>query len=39
MHTNEPGCAVKKEVGIGKVSEDRYVSYLTILDSMNDKSY
>ncbi len=39
MHTNEPGCAVKKAVGIGSVSEDRYVSYLTILDTMEDKSY
>ncbi len=39
MHINEPGCAVKKEVGVGKVSEDRYVSYLTILDTMDDKSY
>ncbi len=39
MHTNEPGCAIKKEVGIGKVSDDRYVSYLTILDTMEDKTY
>lgn len=39
MHTNEPGCAVKKEVGIGTVSDDRYVSYLTILDTMEDKHY
>jgi ribosome biogenesis GTPase len=39
MHINEPGCAIKKEVGVGKVSEDRYVSYLTILDTMEDKSY
>lgn len=39
MHINEPGCAVKKEVGVGKVSEDRYVSYLTILDTMEDKNY
>jgi ribosome biogenesis GTPase len=39
MHTNEPGCAIKKEVGIGQVAEDRYVSYLTILDTMDDKSY
>lgn len=39
MHTNEPGCAIKKEVGVGKVSEDRYVSYLTILDTMDNKSY
>lgn len=39
MHTNEPGCAVKAQVGIGTVSEDRYVSYLTILDTMDDKNY
>lgn len=39
MHINEPDCAVKKEVGVGKVSEERYVSYLTILDTMEDKSY
>lgn len=39
MHINEPGCAVKKQVGIGSVSEDRYVSYLTILDTMSDKTY
>lgn len=39
MHTNEPGCAIKKEVGIGQVAEDRYVSYLTILDTMEDKTY
>ncbi len=39
MHINETDCAVKKEVGVGKVSEDRYVSYLTILDTMEDKNY
>lgn len=39
MHTNEPGCAVKAQVGIGSISEDRYVSYLTILDTMDDKTY
>jgi ribosome biogenesis GTPase / thiamine phosphate phosphatase len=39
MHINEPGCAVKKQVGIGSVAEDRYVSYLTILDTMDDKAY
>ncbi len=39
MHTNEPGCAVKKEVGIGSVSEDRYVSYLSILETMENKTY
>jgi len=39
MHINEPGCAVKQQVGIGSVSEDRYVSYLAILDTMEDKKY
>jgi ribosome biogenesis GTPase len=39
MHINEPGCAVKKAVNAGTVSVDRYASYLTILDTMEDKSY
>lgn len=39
MHTNEPGCAVKKQVGIGSVAEDRYVSYLSILETMEDITY
>ncbi|SJZ77603.1 ribosome small subunit-dependent GTPase A [Sediminibacterium ginsengisoli] len=39
MHIEEPGCAVKKGVAEGIVSEDRYVSYLGILDTMNDKEY
>jgi ribosome biogenesis GTPase len=39
MHINEPGCAVKNAVNTGEVHEDRYVSYLSILDTMEDKSY
>ncbi|MEN9685181.1 MAG: ribosome small subunit-dependent GTPase [Bacteroidota bacterium] len=39
MHINEPGCAVKNAVNAGTVSVDRYASYLTILDTMEDKSY
>lgn len=39
MHINEPGCAVKEAVNTGGVSVDRYVSYLTILDTMDDKKY
>jgi ribosome biogenesis GTPase / thiamine phosphate phosphatase len=39
MHINEPGCAVKKAVNSGKISEDRYVSYRNILDSMDDRKY
>ena len=39
MHINEPGCAVKDAVNAGTVSVDRYASYLTILDTMEDKRY
>lgn len=39
MHINEPGCAVKKAVNAGTVSVDRYASYLTILDTMEDNLY
>ncbi len=39
MHIEEPGCAVKKAVEEGKISADRYVSYLTILDSIENKKW
>jgi ribosome biogenesis GTPase len=39
MHTNEPGCAIKEAVNTGEIHVDRYVSYMTILDTMEDKSY
>jgi ribosome biogenesis GTPase len=39
QHFNEPGCAVKAAVGQGIIHEDRYVSYLTILDSIEEKNY
>jgi len=39
MHINEPGCAVKKAVNTGTVAVERYASYLTILDTMEDISY
>ena len=39
MHINEPGCAVKHSLNEGVIHEDRYISYLTILDTMTDKSY
>ena len=38
MHTNESGCAVKKAVG-KEVHEERFVSYLKILDTMEDKTF
>ena len=39
MHINEPGCAIKDAVNKGEINVDRYVSYMTILDTMEDKSY
>lgn len=39
MHINEPDCAIKNAVNAGTVSVDRYASYLTILDTMEDLSY
>lgn len=39
MHINEPGCAVKQAVIDKEIDEDRYVSYVTILDSIQAKSY
>ena len=39
MHINEPGCAIKQAVIDGEISEDRYISYCTILDSIGEKSY
>jgi len=34
LHVNEPGCAVKEAVVNGEIHEDRYVSYVNILDSI-----
>jgi ribosome biogenesis GTPase len=39
LHINEPGCAVKEAVIQGEITEDRYVSYATILDSIEEKNY
>ena len=37
LHINEPGCAVKQAVVDKRISEDRYVSYVAILDSIEKK--
>jgi len=37
LHINEPGCAVKEGVINGTVDENRYVSYVTILESLGKK--
>lgn len=39
LHMNEPGCAVKAAVEEGRIHVDRYVSYCTILESINDRNY
>jgi ribosome biogenesis GTPase len=35
LHKEEPGCRVKEAVMKGQIAEDRYISYLTILDSID----
>jgi len=39
LHVNEPGCAVKEAVSNGQINESRYVSYVNILYSIEERSY
>ncbi len=39
LHFNEPGCAIKEAVNNAEIHEDRYVSYLGIMESIEQKSY
>ncbi len=39
IHLDEPGCAVKAAVNDGRIHGERYLSYLNIRDSINEKSY
>jgi ribosome biogenesis GTPase / thiamine phosphate phosphatase len=39
LHTNEPGCAIKKAVVEGLIHEERYISYYNILESLQTDSY
>ncbi len=39
VHINEPGCAIKQAVEKGIIDAERYVSYLNILDSIEEKNY
>ena len=39
LHVDEPGCAIKEAVVNEEIHEDRYVSYVGILDSIEEKSY
>ncbi len=39
LHVNEPGCAIKEAVINEEISEDRYVSYVNIMESIEEKTY
>jgi ribosome biogenesis GTPase / thiamine phosphate phosphatase len=39
LHVNEPGCAIKEAVYEGQISENRYVSYVNILYSIEERTY
>ncbi len=39
LHINEPGCAIKKAVEEEIITVDRYISYCTILDSVEERKY
>ena len=39
LHFNEPGCAIKEATASGEIHEDRYVSYVNIMESIEGKSY
>lgn len=39
LHINEPGCAVKEAVNNGEIDVDRYVSYASILETIQTESY
>lgn len=39
IHIEEPGCAVKKAVEENKISTERYINYLNILDSLDNKKW
>ena len=39
LHVNEPGCAIKDAVANGNIHENRYISYVNILDSIENRNY
>jgi ribosome biogenesis GTPase len=39
LHRDEPGCAVKEAIEEGRISELRYMNYLTILDEIEAQNY
>lgn len=39
LHVNEPGCAIKTAVVEGNISEERYISYLNILETIDENHW
>ena len=39
LHLEEPGCKVKEAVREGKIAGDRYISYCSILGSIEENNY
>ena len=39
LHLNEPGCGVKEAVRSNRLIEERYINYVKILDTIEDKGY
>ncbi len=39
LHIDEPGCAIKEAVEAGVIHPDRYVSYVNILSSIEERTY
>ncbi|MEO6914950.1 MAG: ribosome small subunit-dependent GTPase A [Chitinophagaceae bacterium] len=39
LHINEPGCAVTDAVAKGKISEERYITYRNMLETIEERSY
>jgi ribosome biogenesis GTPase len=39
LHINEPGCAIKEAVMTGEISEERYISYYNILESIEERKW
>ncbi|MFT3826867.1 MAG: ribosome small subunit-dependent GTPase A [Chitinophagaceae bacterium] len=39
LHLYEPGCAIKKALEEGHISAERYISYCSILATIDDKNY
>ena len=35
LHINEPNCAIKEALNIGKISQERYFNYLNIMESID----